>query len=236
MTKLPKEFLKWNYYSRRKLLEELLEGEISAGPKLFLEFTRHTPILCTAAVNNQGEIEVNGKVVGVGYVLKREYLNDAIREFKKHVSASDEVYRKVKNDPTQVRSLREKHAMKGVKLLLKYIYLEELEAEKRVDFEKLTTIEMAKRLPNSSKHTWNILQRSRKACLVFYQPPAISYELRGYITIHTNDEYHEFVNLVHDAYHYTPPEKRSDRPVYLFHVDEVYDNSATQAGFGRKIG
>jgi len=43
------------------------------------------------------------------------------------------------------------------------------------------------------------------------------------------------VNLVHDAFHYTPPERRSLRPAYIFNVEEVYDNSATPGGFGRKL-
>ncbi|MCS7385864.1 MAG: hypothetical protein NDF55_03865 [archaeon GB-1867-005] len=147
MVKLPEEFLKWNYFSRRKLLEEILEGKIQAGPRFFIEFTKHNPILCTAAVNDQGEVEVNGKVVGIGYVLKREYMENALRDFEEHLKASDEIYRKAVESPSEVRAFRENHSRRGLKLLLKHIYLEEKEAMKRLDFEKLATIELAKRLP-----------------------------------------------------------------------------------------
>jgi hypothetical protein len=75
------------------------------------------------------------------------------------------------------------------------------------------------------------------ACLLFYQPPTISFEIRGKIEVHENDSYHKLVNVVHDSFHYAPPKKRktSRRPVYLFNVDEVYDNSATAEGFGKRI-
>ncbi|HDJ97504.1 MAG TPA: hypothetical protein ENG54_03470, partial [Thermofilum sp.] len=92
MVKLPEKFLKWNYYPRRRLAEQMLKGEIGDPSKFFLEFTRHNPVLCTAAVNSDGSIEVNGKVVGVGYVLKREILSEALKEFRDHMKASDEVY------------------------------------------------------------------------------------------------------------------------------------------------
>jgi hypothetical protein len=35
-----------------------------------------------------------------------------------------------------------------------------------------------------------------------------------------------FVNAVHDVFHYVPAEKRrTERPVYIFSVEEVYNNS-----------
>jgi len=98
-------------------------------------------------VNDQGEVEVNGKVVGIGYVLKREYMENALRDFEEHLKASDEIYRKAVESPSEVRAFRENHSRRGLKLLLKHIYLEEKEAMKRLDFEKLATIELAKRLP-----------------------------------------------------------------------------------------
>jgi len=88
----------------------------------------------------------------------------------------------------------------------------------------------------SSKHTWQAVQHNANACLLFYQPPSVSFEVRGTIGIHEGDGYHEFVNLVHDLFHYSSPEKRSERrPVYVFSVDEVYDNSAASTGFGVRL-
>lgn len=235
MVKLPDEFLEWNYYARRKLLEKVARREPLSPETMYLVAARHNPVLCTAAPRDDGTVEVNGKVVGVGYVVKRDRLSEVIKALKEHVKAMDERYEELKRDEEELRKALQEYSVKGAKLLLEYVYLPPERATKEVDFEKLATVELAKRLPHSSKHTWGILQRSRKACLVFFQPPLISFEVRSTITIHEGDEYHEYVTLVHDAFHYTPLERRADRPVYIFHVEEVYDNSPTPRGFGRRI-
>jgi len=232
MVKLPREFLEWNYFARRELLLKLSSGGFEDPKLLFIEFTRHNPVLCTAAVSDEGAVEVNGKVIGVGYVLKPEYIPEAAKRLEEHLKATDEAIAAGSRSREEV--VRE-HAVRGLKLLLELVYLEPEAAEERVDFENLASAELALRIPHSSKHTWSIIQRSRKACLVFYQPPSTSFEVRCNVTIHDGDAYHWFVNLVHDAYHYTPPERRGGRPVYLFHVEEVYDNSASPKGFGRRL-
>ena len=235
MVKLPEKFLRWNYYPRRRLVQQMLEGKTGDPNKFFLEFTRHNPVLCTAATRPEGGIEVNGKVVGVGYVLKRQVISEALKEFREHMKTSDEVYERVKGDEAALERLYEEHSSRGLKLMLKYVYKPEGEAEGYVDFEKLATVELAKRLPWSSKHTWRIVQRSRTACLVFFQPPMTSFEVRGFIDVHLEGDLYELVTLIHDAYHYTPPAHRSDRPVYILNVTEVYDNSPTRSGFGTRI-
>ncbi len=235
MAVLPEEFLNWNYYARRRLLEKILKGEIKGGPEFFLEFTRHNPVLCTAAVDERGGVEVNGKVIGVGYIVKEEYLKEYAEVFEEHLKKTDEKYEKIRHDKTALNQLYREHAKRGLKLLLKYIYLERRKAVEVMDFKKLSSIELAKRLPHSSKHTWNLLQRNKNACLVYFQPPSISYEIRVKVSVHLDDLYHRFVTLIHDAYHYTPPEYRENRPVYIFHVLEVYDNSPNTSGFGRRI-
>jgi len=232
MARLPREFIQWNYFARRELLRRILEGQIQDPSRIPMEFTRHNPTLCTAAPSPDGSIEVNGKVIGVGYVPRRVFLGETIRLLEEHLRVTDEAYTAGDADK---KTLFTEHAERGLRLLLHLIYLEPGVAEERIDFEKLASIELAFRLPHSSKHTWSILQRSRKACLVFYQPPSVSFEVRCSVSIHLDDEYHKLVNLVHDAYHYTPPNRRADRPVYLFHVEEVFDNSPTPEGFGRKI-
>lgn len=234
MVRLPNKFLEWNYYPRRRLVEKMLSGEQTRPEKFFLEFTRHNPALITAAVID-GRLVVNGKIVGCGYVLKREFLGEAIRVFRQHIRESDEEYEKVAGDREALMRLYEKHAKRGAQLLLKHIYLPRGEADKYLDFEKLATVELAKRIPWSAKQTWRIVQHSNIASLLFFQPPSVSFEVKGRLTIHLDDDYHEFVTLVHDAYHYTPPSGRSDRPVYIIHVEEVFDKSPTRSGFGRKI-
>ena len=195
-----------------------------------LEFMRHTPVLVTAAEVN-GRIEVNGKVVGCGYVASRDYLGEKIKVFRDHIQQSDEEY----NSGASYDKVKEEHLLRGAKLLLEHIYLEGGRASREIDFEVLATIELAKRVPHSSRHTWSLIQRNPRVSLVFYQPPVLSYEIKGYATIHMEDQLHEFVTLVHDSFHYTPPQARSDRPVYIIHVEEVYDNSASSKGFGRRL-
>lgn len=233
MARLPKEFLEWNYFARRELLLKVSRGSIGDPTSVFRELAaRHNAVLCTAASLPNGSVEVNGKVVGVGYVLKREHLGEAVRRLGEHLKLSDEA---LLSGGKSTEEVLRGHAERGLKLLLELVYLEPGLAEERVDFEKLASLELALRVPHSSKHTWTLLQRSRRACIVFFQPPSISFEVRCTVTIHEGDEYWRFVNLVHDAFHYTPPEKRTSRPAYIFHVEEVYDNSASPSGFGRRL-
>lgn len=235
MVALPPRFLEWNYYPRRRLLERILGGEGMDRRQFFLEFMRHNPVLCTAAPREGGAIDVNGKVVGIGYLPKEHLLGKYLEVFGEHLLETDERYEKVKNSEKEVRKLYEEHARRGLRLLLEHMYLDRGRAEELMDFEKLATIELALRVPHSSKHTWSLLQKNPRACLVFFQPPGVSFEIRGFITVHRGDVYHRFVNAVHDAYHYTPPQRRGNRPVYVFHVEEVYDNSPSPGGFGRKL-
>ena len=235
MVNLPEVFLKWNYYPRQRLVKNILEDEVEESPRFYLEFTRHNPALCTASVGENGKIKVNGKIVGVGYVVKKQYLKEKINILEDHMKKSDEKYRNIYNEEKLLKDLYEDHAKRGLMLLLKHIYLDHDQAETIMDFEKFSTVELAAGLSYSSKHTWNIVQKNKTACILFFQPPTTSFELKGWISIHLDDEYHRFVTLVHDAYHYTPPDKRGFRPVYIFHIEEVYDNSPTPNGFGRRI-
>ena len=228
MARLPEQFLEWNYYGRKRLLEKLLSGGMTR--EMALEFMRHTPVLVTAA-EVDGRIEVNGKVVGSGYVASKDYLSEKIKIFREHIKESDEKY----NSGVGYDKIEEEHLLRGVKLLLEHIYLEKERADREIDFEVLATVELAKRSPHSSKHTWSLIQKNPRVSLVYYQPPALSYEIKGHASIHLDDKLHEFVTLVHDSFHYTPPLARSDRPVYIIHVEEVYDNSASPKGFGRRL-
>ena len=236
MVKLPESFLKWNYYPRRNSAKDLLEGRCEKNrAKLLLNSTRHTPTLCTAFQKPNGSLYINAKIVGVGYVPKKEFLKEAIEDFKQHLQRGDHALGKAKNQEKREKILTE-YRRNAMRLLLKHLYLEQTEAKTRIDFTKMSTIELALNKPHSSKHTWRIVQKNRAACLLFYCPPNVSFELHGWIDIHEQGLYHEFVNLVHDAFHYVPPEKRQlRRPVYIFNVEEVYDNSPFPTAFGVRI-
>jgi hypothetical protein len=236
VVELPPQFLRWNYFPRRDMIKSFKEEIYKRDMSLFfLESTRHNPALCTAFAKPDGSIYVNAKIVGVGYVLKERFLSEATKALRKHVIRGDKLFSEAKTSEEKRKAMNE-YQKRGILLLLRYLYLEPKEAKRKVDFTKLSTMELAKNKPYSSKHTWTIVQRNRTACLLFYRPPNISFELHGWLDVHENGAYHEFVEAVHDTFHYVPPEKRrTERPVYIFHVEEVYDNSPTPKGYGTKI-
>jgi len=233
---LPEKFIQWNYFPRVKSLKEMVQQQAMRDMnRFFLESTRHNPALCTAFRGEDGSVSVNAKIVGIGYVVKEKYIDDATKAFSEHVKYGDELFRNPK-ESQRSEAVRE-YQRRGVQLFLEHLYFEDLEqAEEQIDFSKMSTVELALSKPYSSKHTWQVVQHNLNACLLFYQPPSVSFEIRGRIEIHEDDVYHEFVNLVHDSFHYEPPETRKERrPVYIFRVEEVYDNSATPTGFGTRI-
>jgi len=237
VVELPEQFLKWNYYPRRDNAKLFLEGKHELDMnKFFLDSTRHNPALCTAYQRDEGSIFVNAKIVGVGYVLKKERLLTATQAFKQHLEKGDKLFGEAGGDKARIDDATKKYQREAMLLLMEYIYFSEEAAHKSVDFAKMSTMELAKSKPWSSKHTWNIVQKNRTACLLFYRPPNISFELHGWLDIHLESLYHEFVSAVHDAFHYMPPEKRKiERPVYIFNVEEVYDNTPTPKAYGTKI-
>ena len=47
--------------------------------------------------------------------------------------------------------------------------------------------------------------------------------------------YQQFINAQHDVYHTPDTSIWLTRPAYLFHIEEIYDNSASRDGFGTKM-
>jgi hypothetical protein len=237
VVELPKQFLKWNYHPRRDSAKQFLEGKHERNmDKFFLDSTRHNPALCTAMSRPDGSIFVNAKIVGVGYVLKETHLPAATEAFKQHLEKGDKLFTEAGTDKKKIDEAMRQYQREAMFLLMEYLYPAKEEDHTLVDFTKLSTMELAKNKPWSSKHTWNIVQNNRTACMLFYRPPNITFELHGTLDIHTNGSYYEFVNAVHDAFHYVPPEKRrTERPVYIFNIEEVYDNAPTPNAYGTKI-
>jgi hypothetical protein len=237
VVELPEQFLKWNYYPRRDSAKQFLEGKHEQNmDKFFLDSTRHNPALCTAMSRPDGSIFINAKIVGVGYVLKETHLSAATEAFKQHLENGDRLFTEAGTDKKKLDEAMRQYQRQAMFLLMEHLYPPKEEDHTFLDFTKLSTVELAKNKPWSSKHTWNIVQNNRTACLLFYRPPNITFELHGYLDIHTSSSYYEFVNAVHDAFHYVPPEKRSiERPVYIFNIEEVYDNAPTPNAYGTKI-
>ncbi len=237
IVELPEQFLKWNYYPRRESAKQFLEGKHEQNmDKFFLDSTRHNPALCTAMSRPDGSIFINAKIVGVGYVLKETHLTAATEAFKQHLENGDILFNEAGTDKKKLDEAMRQYQREAMFLLMEHLYPPKEEDHTFLDFTKLSTMELAQNKPWSSKHTWSIVQNNRTACLLFYRPPNITFELHGTLDIHTNDPYYEFVNAVHDCFHYIPPEKRStERPVYTFNIEEVYDNAPTPNAYGTKI-
>ena len=156
----------------------------------------------TPAIATRGSAGLNASVKGVGFIHKNEYLKETLEVLREYM-------------------MDERSQVEALKFLLRQIYLRE-----KIDFTKLTSIELA------CKHTWINVNENPVATIVFYHPPMTSYEVRCKVEIHLDDVVHEFVNRIHDLYHGGKPQKEkwSSRPVYVFHIQEIYDNSPIKMG------
>ncbi|HOO96782.1 MAG TPA: hypothetical protein PKV16_05610 [Caldisericia bacterium] len=198
---MPDKFFKWAFEGRAKLVESMRGGNINPD-KMFIEFTRHTPVMIT-----NGPAGLNGSVKGFGFAPVEEYLDECIEALEEHTKSGDTGYES-----------------RGIGLLLDIFYSPDV--WNRVDKERLFSLELAK------KHTWeNITEGSTETTLVYYQPPAVSFELRGKIDVAVSGKYFKFVNLMHDAYH--KQKQPTSKPTYIFSIEEVFDNSV--GVFGQKL-
>ncbi len=204
---LPAEFIRWLYEERAHLIRRQAEGEAVPAHEIFLGFTRHSP-----AVVSWGPAGLNASIKGVGFIPKEEYLEETLSAYLEHIR----------------RGWREGYSREGLFLLMRLLYGEG--CAERIDFTRLGTLELAR------GHSWENFQANPTATLLFFQPPATSYEVRGRVEIHQEGSiYHTLLNAQHDVYHRPRPEEWPKRPAYVFTIEEIYDNSATRDGFGRRI-
>jgi len=195
MKNIPSQFIKHIFTERKELICRALKGKCTREDFL-IGFLRHTP-----AVVSYGPAGLNASIKGVGFILKDEYL--------------PEITKKIIN--CLEKGIDRKEALK---IILELIY-----DENKVDFTKLTSIELAKR------HTWINIQKNPVATLLFYIPPSMTYEVRCTVTIHENDLYWKYVNAIHDLYHGGRKQRDwSKTPVYIFHIKEIYDNDPRVMG------
>ena len=204
---IPEPFITWAYHGRADLIRRHAEREAVAPHEIFLGFTRHNPGVVT-----YGPAGLNASIRGVGYVPKPEYVDETLDAYLDHIR----------------RGWRDDYSRDGLRLLMRMLYGQG--CQERIDFTRLGSLELA------LDHTWANLRADPTVTLLFYQPPAISYEVRGRAEIHEQGSpYHLLINAQHDVYHEPHPERWPERPVYIFVIDEIYDNSAAKQGFGRRI-
>jgi len=212
--KTAENFFKWAFHTRAEAVLKLYNGEMVSPDKMFLSFCSHDP-----AFVSYGPAGLNASIKGIGFLPKDEYLEETLEAYKAHIASyqpDDKEYSK-----------------RGLALLVKYMYGEE--ARSRVDFTKVGSLEMAK------KHSYANYKVNPEATLIFYQPPAISYELRGRMEIYDECEsgkreiYQQFINAQHDVYHVPDTSRWLTRPAYIFRIEEIFDNCASRDGFGEKM-
>jgi hypothetical protein len=206
--KSAQSFFNWSYKTRANTVIKIFNGEEISSEKMFLSFTSHNP-----AMISHGPAGLNASIKGVGFVPKPEFMEETLEAYMNHIKSY------APEDNT--------YSQRGLEILVKHLYAPE--AEERVDFTIITSLEMAK------KHSWENYRANPEATLIYYQPPVVSYELRGKMEIHEDDIYHKFVNAQHDVYHAPNVERWASRPAYVFRIEEVFDNCVTKDGFGAKM-
>ncbi len=161
----------------------------------------------TPVVITYGSAGLSGSVKMVGFVPYRKYIDEYAEKAE---------YYAYKNRPKNMRET--------TCILLKEFYVLE-----RIDKSIIGGLEMG------FKHSWTNIRETGRATLLFYTPPDTSFEVRCTVDIHEEDgdPYRRYLNALHDIFHYSG--RRSSYPAYIFHIVEIYDNSNTSEGFGRKI-
>jgi hypothetical protein len=206
-------FFKWAFNARAKTIMDIHAGQEISHEKLFLSFCSHNP-----AFVSHGSAGLNASIKGVGFLPKEEYLEQTLEAYLAHIATYDP---EDKN-----------YSRRGLEVLIDNLYGEEARA--RVDFSRLGSLEMAK------KHSWTNYRENPEATLIYYQPPAISYEVRGTMQIIDEEEskkpeiIQKLINAQHDVYH-TPNPNRPNDPAYLFTIKEIYDNGVSKEGFGKQL-
>lgn len=212
--KTAEKFFNWAFNSRANTVIKLHNGEEMSHEKVFLSFCSHDPALVS-----YGPAGLNASIKGIGFMPKPEYLEETLEAYIKHIKS----YTPGDTD----------YSKRGLELLVKYLYGPE--ARHRIDFSCIGSLEMAK------KHSYANYKANPEATIIFYQPPMISYELRGQMEIHDETDsgkreiYQQFINAQHDVYHTPDMSRWLKYPAYVFRIEEIYDNSASKEGFGTQL-
>jgi len=212
--KTAESFFNWAYNTRANTVLRMLGGEEIPPEKLFLSFCSHTPTF----VSN-GPAGLNAAVKGIGFLPKEEFLEETLAAYIEHIKSYD---REDKD-----------YSKRGLAVLAKYLYKEE--ARERIDFTRLGSLELGK------KQSYENYKANPEAALCYYQPPGISYKLKGRMAIVDEKEsgkrelYQQFINAQHDVYHMPKPESWAEKPAYVFTIEEIYDNGVSKDGFGTRL-
>lgn len=203
MSLIPNSFIDWAYSKRCELLEKIRDNTFKDELELFIGFTRHTPVMIT-----NGSAGLNGSVKGFGFVPKPEFMDQKTQKLM---------------DVIKMGKSASQHDR--INTLIEEMYSGE--ALKTIDFSKLISLELAR------KHTYENVKEATVPCtLVYYEPPMVSFEVRGNVHLETSGKYVTFANVMHDIYHAESTEIKSI-PAYVIEIDKIFDNSVRS--FGKEI-
>ena len=163
----------------------------------------------TPAVITYGPAGLSGSIKMVGFVPRKELIEEQARKAVHYAYDIDR--------PLGLGEVS--------RILLEEFYREDL-----LDLKLIGGLEMGFR------HSWTNIRATRRATLLYFIPPDTSFEVRCSVDIHddSGDPYKIYLNALHDMFH-KPRRGRSNYPAYVFHIEEIYDNSNTREGFGRMI-
>ncbi|HUT83552.1 MAG TPA: hypothetical protein VMX95_02795 [Thermodesulfobacteriota bacterium] len=219
MTKLSDDFLSYFYYGIREDYLERIKGEKLPLSEVFMGLTRNNPAVVSCDKNGKP----NGSIKSVGFILKEPFLEEAISDYDNYLSwRFEEIKKKMGRDYEGSGWLYSPHPdfiVPGLKQSLKYLYLPKEEAEQKIDFEKLCTLE------GFFKKTWENVQENKKVAIVYYYPPGTHFQVNCTVEIKKSGPIREFINRSACVAHGENPAKWAKRPAYIFHVEEVIDKS-----------
>jgi hypothetical protein len=219
MARLTKDFLSHFYYDLREDYLERVKGEKKPLSEIFLGLTKNNPVMVTCDKN----CIPNGAVKSVGYNLREKYLQEAIEAYDGFLAWR---WQKIQEQlgvgyegEGFVYSPNPEFIVDGLKQSLKYHYLSKEEAEKKIDFEQLGTLE------GFGKKTWENIQQNKKVAIVYYYPPGIHFQVNCTVEVQKSGLMRNFINRAACAAHGENPAKWPSRTAYIFHVEEVIDKS-----------
>ncbi len=222
------KFIDWSYGKRAQMVKKNYAGEKIDPNEFFLSTTTHNPSLISV-----GPAGLNASVKGIGWLPKEEYLPELLKRMQAHIATYD-------------KSRAQAYSKEGLRLMVEEFYSH----PEKMDFNRFFSVEMAMDYNDSVPerqgtvaHSYVNYSYNSQATAMFYQPPTISFEVRGKMVLHGKrgmkdeemDLIQKIVNAQHDVYHAPNVARWHRRPVYEFRIEEVYDNSVPMNAFGKKI-
>ena len=219
MTRLSDDFLTHFYYGIRDDYLERVKGEKKPLSEVFLGLTRNNPVVITCDKN----LMPNGAVKSVGFHLKEEFLEESTKAYEGFLNWRWEKIKEAMGSEYVgegwLYSPHPDFIVDGLKHALKYIYLPKEEAEKKIDFEKLGTLE------GFNKKTWANIQQNKKVAIAYYYPPGIHFQVNCTVETQKSGPLRDFINRAACLAHGDNPAKWPKRTAYIFHVEDVIDKS-----------